>query len=86
MTSAFPITPTLSRAPHLRQLAWLVVFPVHTAVRSYCCPIGQSAEVRSSDGHPAASHPSMDAKVNSRVRGQNGAPDGGDDGPEGSGR
>ncbi|KAG5596036.1 hypothetical protein H5410_037268 [Solanum commersonii] len=52
------------------------------AVRSYCGPIGQSIEVRSSDGHPAASHPAVDAKVNSQVQGQNGAPDGGDDGPE----
>ncbi|KAG5571154.1 hypothetical protein H5410_060920 [Solanum commersonii] len=42
----------------------------------------QSTKVRSSDGHPVTSHLAVDAKGNSRVRGQNGALDGGDDGLE----
>uniref|UniRef100_M1DX37 Integrase core domain containing protein n=1 Tax=Solanum tuberosum TaxID=4113 RepID=M1DX37_SOLTU len=52
-------------------------------LRSYCCPIGQSTEIRGSDSHTAVSHPAVDAKVDSRVRGQNGAKDGGHDGPKG---
>uniref|UniRef100_M1DAT4 Integrase core domain containing protein n=1 Tax=Solanum tuberosum TaxID=4113 RepID=M1DAT4_SOLTU len=43
-----------------------------------------STEVRGSDGHTAVSQPAVDAKVDNRVRGYNGAQDGGDDGPEAS--
>ncbi|XP_015161584.1 uncharacterized protein [Solanum tuberosum] len=39
-----------------------------------------AAEIKGSDGYTAASHPALDAKVDSRFRGQNGVKDGGHDG------
>ncbi|KAG5571639.1 hypothetical protein H5410_061405, partial [Solanum commersonii] len=53
-----------------------------TSVRGCDCPVGQNTEIGGSDGHTAASHPALAAKVDSRVRGQNRVKDGGHDGPE----
>ncbi|KAG5585436.1 hypothetical protein H5410_045870 [Solanum commersonii] len=72
---------------HERACKTSTTYPFPCLIFQFCRDSGVpiwhcDREIGGSDGHTVASHPALDAKVDSRVRGQHQAKDGGHDGPE----